>query len=133
MKPKEKLMSKIHSTPDFAEFLTDLAQGKVNAKLTEKLAEVAEAVEKTGKQGEVNVKFVVKKEGEVATVGCEVKVKVPDHPLLATMFHFGENGALLREDPRQTNLFKDIAKPALKTVGGGDDEDNEDGGDNDAN
>ena len=51
----------------------------------------------------------------MAAVGVEVKSKVPKHPLHGTLFHVGENGELLREDPRQLKM-KGLEKPPLKTV-----------------
>lgn len=121
MKPKEKPMSKpLHDTPDFAEFITDLANGKVSQKLTEKIAEVAAAVEETGKVGEINIKIQIKKEGTVAVVGTEIKTKIPEHPIHGTLFHFGENGTLLREDPKQMTL-KNLDPKPLRAVDDGDD------------
>lgn len=104
-----------YETPDFAEFITDLAHGNINQKLTEALAEVTDAVEETGKAGELTIKFQVRKEGKMAVVAVDVKKKVPEHPLHDTLFYIGDNGELLREDPRQLRL-KGLDKPQLRRV-----------------
>ncbi len=51
----------------------------------------------------------------MATVSVVVKEKIPKYPLHATLFHFGANGELLRQDPRQMQL-KNLTKPKLRTV-----------------
>lgn len=104
-----------YEAPDFAEFITDLAHGDINQKLTEALAQITTAVEDTGKVGELTLKLHVKKEAKMAAVSVDFKVKVPSHPLRGTLFYIGANGELLREDPRQMSL-KGLDKPKLKTV-----------------
>ncbi len=106
---------KPHAAPDFAAFVTDLHYGEINQKLTDRLAEVVRAVENTGRSGELTVKFSVKKEGEMAIIGVDIKAKAPEHPLHGTLFYMGGNGELLREDPRQLTL-KNLDKPPMKTV-----------------
>ena len=106
---------KPHEAPDFATFITDLDHGKINQHLTEILAAVVAAVEDTGKVGEVTLKITVKKEGKMAIIGVDVKGKEPKHPLHGTLFYIGENGELLRDDPRQLSL-KNLDKPPLKAV-----------------
>lgn len=104
----------LHEAPDFSEFITDLAEGRVNQRLTATLAEVCEAVEDTGLVGELIVKFSVKKESGRAVVIVDIKEKVPKNPEHATLFYFG-NGGLIREDPKQLK-FKGLDKPQLRTV-----------------
>lgn len=104
-----------YETPDFAEFVTDLAHGSINQKLTMALAQVTNAVEDTGKAGELTLKLQIKKEGKMAAVVVDIRKKVPEHPLHGTLFYIGANGELLREDPRQMRL-KGLEKPTLKTV-----------------
>lgn len=105
----------LHPSPDFSEFITDLDHGKINQKLTEELARVVDAVEDTGLVGELTVKLKVKREGKMATVHLDIRTKCPAHPLHATLFYFGVNGELLREDPRQLSL-KTLDRPAIKAV-----------------
>lgn len=94
----------VHEAPDFATVVTDLADGTVNQRLSEKLAELVMAVEETGKSGTMTVKIGVKKEGTMAIVGVECTTKIPEHPMHGTLFHLGRAGALLRDDPRQLPL-----------------------------
>ena len=118
----EESHPELHEAPDFSEFVTDLAEGRVNQRLTETLAEVCEAVQETGLIGEVTVKFIIKKESNRALVAVEIKEKVPKLPEHATLFYFGNNGGILREDPKQLK-FKGLEAPRLKTVKTDEDED----------
>jgi len=117
VKEKEPI-AKPYEAPDFAEFITDLAHGDINQKLTDALAEVTNAVEETGKVGELSIKFTVKKEGKMAIVAVDIKKKCPEHPLHGTLFYIGDNGELLRDDPRQLRLkgLDDSARTPLRTV-----------------
>ncbi len=101
--------------PSFSEFITDLSHGQVEQRLTQELAELVEAVEGTGKIGTLTLKIHVKREGSVAAVVCESSMKKPKDPMHGTIMHFGNNGALLREDPRQLKL-KNLDQPKLRTV-----------------
>lgn len=104
-----------HPTPSFSEFVTDLDHGRIDQLATERLAEVVRAVEETGKVGELVIRFAVKLEGKMAVVGCEIKSKVPEHPLHGTLFYVGGNGELLRDDPRQMPL-KGLEAPRMRSV-----------------
>lgn len=104
----------IHEAQDFSEFVTNLADGRVNQRLTTTLAKVCEKVEETGLVGELTVKFIVKKESGRALVAVDIKEKVPKHPEHSTLFYFG-NDCLLREDPKQLKL-KGLDVPKLRTV-----------------
>lgn len=107
----------IHDTPDFSEFIAELNGGVANAQLTAKLAKVVAAVEEIGKSGSLTVTFNVKKEGAMAIVGVEAKAKVPEHPINGSLYFFGANGVLCRDDPRQLKLKNlDAPKRNLKTV-----------------
>ena len=102
-------------TPDFATFITDLAHGEINQKLTEAMAEVIRAVEATNKVGELVVRFIAKRNGNMAIVATEIRKKIPEEPLTGSMFYIGDNGELFREDPRQLRL-KNLDAPVMKTV-----------------
>ena len=105
----------IHATTDFATFLTDIDYGSANQRITEKLAELVEAVEEVDKVGSITIKITVKKENNVAIVSLACSANIPEHPINGSLFFFGANGCLLREDPRQLKL-KNLDKPGLKTV-----------------
>lgn len=100
---------------DFAEVITDLDHGRVNAELGRKLAKIVEAVEKTGKEGKLTLQIKVKKEGEMCMVHVEATSKRPEHPMMPSLFFFGEDGRITREDPRQLTL-REIQSPKLRTL-----------------
>lgn len=111
---KEDSHPGVHEAPDFSEFVSGLAEGRVNQRLTETLAEVCEAVQETGLVGELIVKFSVKKMNSRALVEVDIKEKVPKHAEHATLFYFGNTG-LVRDDPKQLK-FKGLDKPVMRTV-----------------
>lgn len=103
---------------DFAEILCELDGGSVNHKLSEKLLEIATAVEETGKEGVIKIELKVTKESDRAVVACKVEAKKPEHGNMPTLFFFN-GGALSREDARQLRL-RNIAP--IKKVPAPDDE-----------
>lgn len=112
----------VNKTTDLTELLTDLDYGKVHQRLSEELSELVGAVEEFGKPGEMMIKLKVRPEGQMALVSVESTVKAPKEPFNASMFYYGENGSLHREDPRQMNL-RGLEPPKLASVGGNDDPD----------
>lgn len=96
---------------DFAEFITDLDHGQVNARLGKEMREINEAVEETGLVGTLTITIKVKRDASHAFVRCESKAKIPKLPNNAALFYFGEGGALHREDPKQLKL-KHLDEPA---------------------
>lgn len=104
-----------YEAPDFAQFITDLDHGKINQKLTDAMAKVADAVAETSLVGKLTVELTIRKEGAMATVAVVIKEKIPKYPLHSTLFHFGANGELLRDDPRQMKL-KNLATPKPRIV-----------------
>jgi len=108
---------------DFAEFITDLDGGRVNQQLGEELRHIAEEVERTGQVGELNVKFKIKREGNMCAVTIESKNKVPKDPMHGSLFYFGADGELHREDPRQLKLRElpqqRVRQPSIPDTDGG--------------
>lgn len=103
---------------DFATLLMDLDHGQVNAELSTRLAEIVEAVEETAKDGTLTLTLKVRKEATRAVVDVDIKGKEPRHPIPGTLFYFGADGNLSREDPKQLKL-KNLDVPAtLRTVKG---------------
>lgn len=126
---------------EFHELLAELDHGRVNQRLTEFLAEVTSGVAETSKTGEITLTLKVKKEGEMAAVTADVKIKRPEHPMHGTLMYFGTNNTSLhRENPRQLKL-REVAqmkppRPAgapkadplvVDDEDGPDDEDNDEG------
>lgn len=95
---------------DISALLEELDHGGVNRAASSMLAEVVQAVQKTGNSGELSLKFKVSKEGDKAVVKVDAVHKVPRDPLHSTLFYFGQEGNLERDDPRQMTL-KVLAEP----------------------
>jgi hypothetical protein len=92
---------------DFISFLADLSYGDVNARLTDKLHELVEAVENTGAAGSLTLKIGVKKDGKMAVTSVDIAAKIPEEPIPGNVFFFGKKGSLEKEDPRQMS-FKQL-------------------------
>jgi hypothetical protein len=104
-----------HEAPSFSEFITDLDHGRIDQEATERLAELTRAVQETKKVGELTLKLSLKFESGRAIVVPEIKIKKPQHGLLGTLFYVGENGELLRDDPKQ-EVMKEILTPPMRAV-----------------
>lgn len=109
------MSDQLHEHPDFATFLMELGHGKANARLTDRLAEVVQGVEATGLKGKLVVTFDVHKKGDVAIVTVEDKSTIPQHPYDGSVFFFGHQGSLVRNDPKQMDL-RGLEPIKLKTV-----------------
>jgi len=106
----------------FIDLVESLGFGTLVQKLDAKLIEVSEAVQETGKVGEITLKLKLKKSGEFAAVVADVRVNRPEHPTPETSFFFGAKG-LQRDDPKQLHLKNLPATPArLRTIDGGKDD-----------
>jgi len=96
--------------PDFTTVIEELAHGDVNRQASEQLAEVVRAVEATGKKGRIVVVLEVTREGAHCVLSAAIKTTKPQVGNPSTMFFFGKDGAILRDDPRQLDL-KSIYRP----------------------
>jgi hypothetical protein len=95
-----------------SEFLATADEGDVDPKAARLLAEVAQAVDDTGRPGEVTIKIKVRKEGKHAAVKVEVLAKRPQAPHREEPMYFTAEGGLSREDHKQLTLTA-IAPPKL--------------------
>lgn len=95
---------------DFSAILEELAHGDVNRHASEKLTEVVQAVDATGKKGRIVISLNVTKEGGRCVLEADIKTTKPELSTAPTMFFFGREGSILRDDPRQLDL-KTIYKP----------------------
>lgn len=94
---------------DFAEFLTEFNHGELNQQLGARLREVVAAVQEHKKVGELTVKFTIKHGGSTAIVVPEIKSKTPNTAPEGAAFYVREDGALVRNDPRQVTIeFKSM-------------------------
>lgn len=87
--------------------LRDIRAGLMVEELTEKMAEVVNAVLATGKKGSVTLKLSIdpaSKGDAVITVTDEIKATIPQEKKMGTLMFALPSGTLQRQDPRQTEL-----------------------------
>lgn len=87
--------------------LRDIRGGLMVEELTEKMAEVVNAVLATGKKGNVTLKLYfdpASKGDAVITITDEIKATIPQEKKLGTLMFALPSGTLQRQDPRQTEL-----------------------------
>ena len=90
----------------FAQILATLGGGNVANSLDDKLTEVVEAVHLNNKVGSITIKLKILPNGENGiTIEEEIASKVPQPNRGKTLFFTDDNGNLLRNDPRQSDLF----------------------------
>jgi hypothetical protein len=115
--------------------LCDLRNGRTMAELSDQLAEVIEAVRRTGKAGQLTLRLMVKPmskgktDEEVQPLALEdsISTKLPQLERGVTLFFSDAGGGLERNDPRQMSLhdLKKVPEPEsaaaqpLKIVDGG--------------
>lgn len=102
----------------FAAVLQDVAAGKLHAQLSDKLAELTEAVRATGKKGTlqltITVEPVKKSNTGVLSVTGRTVAKVPegDDANPSSVFFTDADGNLTRNDPQQLTLpLRSVAEP----------------------
>lgn len=88
--------------------LDEHQNGSTISDLSEAYREVVEACELTGKPGKVTLEISIRppSKGKARVVGIAMKVesKIPEADPYLSMWYVGDNGELLREDPRQRKL-----------------------------
>jgi hypothetical protein len=102
---------------DFCDLIESIGFGSLKQKLEENLAELAEAVKDTGKNGKLVLTITLKKAGEHAGIAADVKTTKPQHSVPESVFFFGQKGRLHRDNPKQTRLKEVSVVPTpLRTV-----------------
>lgn len=89
----------------FSDVLADIGGGDMDARLTRDLAEIVEAVNKTGKAGKLTLTVNVGRDGKMIRVAAVSKATVPKDSVEATAFFADERGGLHRENPRQGKIL----------------------------
>lgn len=110
----------------FGEFLTQQANGRTHAELSESLHELIAAVKETGKGGtityQVEIKPLSKGDDLTLTVTDKVVIKLPKGERAHSVFFVDDDGNLIRNDPRQATLplrdVEDRRTRALRDAGG---------------
>jgi len=88
----------------FSDIVTELDNGRVHEQLSEELEQIVDGVQTHGTKGQIVITLDIKKEGDRAVIGCSSKAKIPKAAMHGTLYYFGRNGGLSREDPRQLSL-----------------------------
>ncbi|MEU0087225.1 hypothetical protein [Streptomyces sp. NPDC006274] len=92
----------------FAEFLQEQAGGTLHTELSEKLHDLVQAVQETGKGGSITLKIDVKPipgtDGRTLTVTDAVVTKLPKTERPKSIFFIDDDMNLSRTDPRQPVL-----------------------------
>lgn len=89
----------------FTDVLGQMNAGRTVDNLTEKLAEVTDAVLLTGKKGSLTLKIEVSRNSELSCSFNEnVDIKVPELSRGTAVFFKNPAGDLVRDDPRQPRL-----------------------------
>lgn len=101
----------------FCALIEELDHGQVDQHLSEMLTELATAVQATGDSGTLTVKVTVAAEGNKAVVTVAASHKVPRDPMHSTLFFFGRDGELVRDDPKQLALNLKDAPPQKLAAG----------------
>lgn len=95
--------------------IATLQRGAAVDEASEEMQKVIQKVRKTGKPGEMTIKLKFRPNPDGETIGVEYDVtgKMPKLDKKTTNFYDTEDGALLRDNPNQVEMF------AAQTVEGG--------------
>ncbi len=94
--------------------LQSIRDGQLLELLTGKLSDIVEAVEETGKAGQLVLTMKIKPNGEGAvTINSDVKAKVPE-PAVGDAIFFVSDGNLVRRNPRQGDIEDEIARRRME-------------------
>lgn len=91
----------------FASFLCQHARGRSERELSEKLRDLVQAVEDTGKGGSITYTLTIKPQANAehaVLVQDDIKVKTPQLDRPASIFFADEAYRLVRSDPRQMTI-----------------------------
>lgn len=104
--------------------LASMRNGAANERATEELEKLVQAVQATGKGGDVTIKIKVSKlkDGDTEMkVDMVVKSSIPVGDIPAGIYYPGENGSLHRTDTRQLSMLdhKDRIDGDINRVGRG--------------
>lgn len=96
------------------ETLARLQGGSLLHDAAEQLAELVQAVDRTGKAGKLTITLTVRKAtASTQALAGRVDVKAPKEPVLETLLYPTPEGNLLAEDPRQSTLpLREVPAPS---------------------
>ena len=103
--------------PSFHDTVDIIRTGQLSAELDTQLAEMIQAVQSTGKLGELTLKIKVKKsKSDQIEIADVVTCKMPQPERKVTYVFALENGAVSQADPRQRALDLAIKVAAEKAA-----------------
>lgn len=89
----------------FVQVIGEFAEGRTNDELTAALAMLVQSVIACQKKGTLTLKIAVEPNGEnTVRLVDSIEAKVPQKARGASIFFAGEDGSLLKRDPRQKEL-----------------------------
>ena len=94
------------------DILRDIRKGRAVDLASQRLAEIVQAVDETGKPGSLTITIKVKPEkggGSLKNLAVDVKAKIPEIDLPEGIFYSDADGDLHRSDPKQEEMFSDTA------------------------
>lgn len=92
------------------DILRDIRKGRAVDLASQRLAEIVQAVDETGKPGELTITMKVKPEkggGSQKSIAVSVKAKIPEVDLPEGVFFSDADGDLHRTDPQQQEMFSE--------------------------
>ena len=100
----------------FADFLREHRKGELHDELGERLNELVNAVQDTGKKGTVTLVLSVApaaRSDEMVIVSDEIRLKAPEPDRPDAVYFADHEGNLTRHNPRQPELpFREVSGPA---------------------
>lgn len=102
----------------FARSAAEIRRGGFITEASEKLAELTEAVMKTGKVGSLTITLKMRRNGDGASVEItdNVKATIPKKDTPSTNFYVGDNNELLRDHPKQSEMFNVVDVEEVKAA-----------------
>lgn len=102
----------------FVRTLGELRKGCAVTDASNELARVVQEVERVGKPGKLVVTLIIRPNADGETVGIEdsIDAKIPKATKKETNFFIGEDGQLLRNDPKQKELFGTVEGGAMDSA-----------------
>src|SRR5258706_2004280 len=91
----------------FISMASELRKGMTISEISEAMAEILDAVIKTGKKGQLDLRFVFvpSSGGETVLVTCQVSPKEPVEDKNSTTFFITEDKRPVRHNPNQSEMF----------------------------
>lgn len=93
----------------FLEFLQSFRRGELLTAADEMLAELMEAIDRTGGKGEITIKLPFKP-NDAGQIECvpDLALKKPRKPMGTGIYFVSDDKKLTRRDPAQEDLFDEL-------------------------